>query len=227
MKTEFIVKEVKNAFLGIEEIFYLTDNKVFSINDISVKDTFNNISVIEILTNYNRIDGERVLRVIDSYIFKLLSITKGKPYLFLCEQDKSTKSKLRSHKGLFYEDRNKILKDEILQNEIEFEDDQTLIGAVLKITNENHLKYFRFNNNSFILQTENDSIFSKLLIEDVIRNSVLYYNDISYFNFPNICNLLLNGNSNNLIYRFVDDGNSEMGIQIFSHKNILPDDNAS
>lgn len=125
-------------------------------------------------------------------------------------------SKLRSYKGIL----DKKLKEqsEYLEKEIAIRDNQTIIGNLVVVTNENIKNildnYFGNSNTCCFLLFGNDFNFQKDFLNNILKDCMIH-TQTSVLNYFSLCKLL---KQKEQIIRIGGDGYDEVSLQIFSLK---------
>lgn len=151
--------------------------------------------------------------------FNKILLNENEIYLVLIEIYPKKRNRVRSKRLMFYEERKELGEENILEAEIEFKGDETIIIGAVKITEGNFdycmdnlvNEYFSFgyvvNKNKDRFKNDVGQIFDKIV--KGFSNSDKAFQ----INYLKLSNYILKGGS--LIYRVMLDGKSNQSLEIY------------
>jgi predicted nucleotidyltransferase len=151
--------------------------------------------------------------------FNKILIDENNIYFVLTEIYPKKRNRVRSKRLMFYEERKEIGEENVLETEVEFKDDETIIAGAAKLAGENFdycpknllNEYFSFG---YIINKEKDKFKENFnrLSEKIVKE---FSNSPKRFqiNYLKLANFLLDEGV--LIYRITFDGRSIQSLEIY------------
>ncbi len=210
----------------IKDIFYINAYNPIDMFDFSLLshaelERIKNICAIEVsfpgyginntIQHYNE-----VIKPYCNFICSAFSINKT--YVFATESFITTRSRIRSYKGLFY--KKKVLN--CIQKEYTLQDPYTLIAAVFPWSGNEEICISKMFDpcTSFALSLETDRELEMLMDYIVMKNLIFDFSTNTFtINYAQIISNFCN--SHRFLYRFTGEGEDCFNLQFFCMKQDM------